>query len=84
MATVIRDIYSRMPSPKYVMAVGACASSGGAFSDQVSYVKAHPLDAIIPVDVYVPGCPPRPEALMDGLIQLQKKIRLKGVNEITP
>lgn len=83
MSEVIRDIYSRMPSPKYVMAVGACANSGGAFNDRVTYVKTNPLDAIIPVDVYVPGCPPRPEAIMDGLIQLQEKIRKKGVNENT-
>jgi NADH-quinone oxidoreductase subunit B len=75
MAAVIREIYERMPFPKYVMAVGACANSGGAFDTNVSYTGAKPLDRIIPVDVYVPGCPPRPEAIMNGLIRLQEKIR---------
>ncbi len=84
MAGVILEIYSRMPLPRYVMAVGACALTCGAFSDRVSYSKPKPLDEIIPVDVYVPGCPPRPEAIMDGLIQLQKKIRMKGVNDRAP
>lgn len=84
MVEVILGIYERMSSPKYVMAVGACANSGGAFGERVSYVKTRPLDTVIPVDVYVPGCPPRPEAIMDGLIKLQEKIKKKGVNEITP
>lgn len=84
MAEVILDVYSRMPSPKYVMAVGACANSGSTFDERVSYVKAQPLDKLIPVDVYVPGCPPRPEAIMDGLIKLQEKIMKKGGNESTP
>ena len=75
MAEVIREVYARMPHPKYVMAVGACANSGGAFDVGVSYVGASSLDRIIPVDVYVPGCPPRPEAIMNGLIILQEKIR---------
>ncbi len=79
MADVIREIYERMPSPKYVMAVGACANSGGAFDSQVSYAGVQPLDQVIPVDVYVPGCPPRPEAMMNGLIRLQEKIRAKSV-----
>lgn len=72
---VIREIYDRMPFPKYVMAVGACANSGGAFTPRVTYAAARPLDKIIPVDIYVPGCPPRPEAIMNGLIRLQEKIR---------
>jgi NADH-quinone oxidoreductase subunit B len=71
---VIREVYARMPSPKYVMSVGACANSTGAFSERVSYAKALPLDQVIPVDVFVPGCPPRPEAIMNGLIRLQEKI----------
>lgn len=75
MSEVIRDIYARMPNPKYVMAIGACANSGGAFDADVSYAGARPLDRVIPVDVYVPGCPPRPEAIMNGLIRLQEKIR---------
>jgi NADH-quinone oxidoreductase subunit B len=75
MSEVIQDVYSKMPIPRYVMAVGACSNSGGAFDSNVSYVGARPLDQIIPVDVYVPGCPPRPEAIMNGLIRLQEKIR---------
>ncbi len=84
MAAVILEVYARMPTPKYVMAVGACANSGGAFADRVSYVKARPLDTIIPVDVYVPGCPPRPEAIMDGLIRLQEKIQRKDGHANAP
>lgn len=72
---VIREIYERMPFPKYVMAVGACANSGGPFTSRVTYAGAEPLDKILPVDIYVPGCPPRPEAIMNGLIRLQEKIR---------
>jgi NADH-quinone oxidoreductase subunit B len=72
---VIREVYDRMPNPKYVMAVGACANSGGLFTPRVSHASASPLEEIIPVDVYVPGCPPRPEAIMNGLIQLQEKIK---------
>jgi NADH-quinone oxidoreductase subunit B len=75
LATVIKEVYARMPEPKYVMAVGACASSGGAFDDKVSYAGVKPLDKIVPVDIFVPGCPPRPEAIMNGLIRLQEKIR---------
>ncbi len=75
LAEVVREIYERMPSPKYVMSVGACANSGGPFDKRVSYASVRPLDQVIPVDVYVPGCPPRPEAIMNGLIRLQEKIR---------
>jgi NADH-quinone oxidoreductase subunit B len=75
MVPVIREIYDRMPSPKYVISVGACANSGGAFAGRTTYAPAVPLESVIPVDVFVPGCPPRPEAIMDGLIRLQKKIR---------
>ena len=75
MAEVILDVYSRMPDPKYVMAVGACSSACGAFDGAVSYSGTRPLDRVIPVDVFVPGCPPRPEAIMNGLIRLQEKIR---------
>ena len=73
-AAVILEVYERMPSPKYVMAVGACANAGGLFSERVSYAAATPLEKILAVDVFVPGCPPRPEALMNGLIRLQEKI----------
>ena len=75
LAPEIKKIYDAMPSPKYVLALGACACSGGAFSPQVSYSVKSNLASVIPVDVYVPGCPPRPEAIMNGLILLQEKIR---------
>lgn len=77
LAPVIREVYDRMPSPKYVMSIGACTNSTGAFDPEVTYTGARPLDEVIPVDVYVPGCPPRPEAIMNGLIRLQEKI-LRG------
>lgn len=79
LAPVIKEIYERMPFPKYVMAVGACANSCGAFSETVSYAGAVPLDQIVPVDIYVPGCPPRPEAIMDGLIRLQERIEKERI-----
>jgi NADH-quinone oxidoreductase subunit B len=71
----LRAIYEAMLSPKYVLAVGACASCGGPFAPEFSYSVVPGADRIIPVDVYVPGCPPRPEAIMNGLIILQDKIR---------
>lgn len=74
LAIEIKRIYDLMPEPKYVMAVGACANGGGAFSSQVSYCVKEGLDKVIPVDIFVPGCPPRPEAIMNGLIRLQEKI----------
>ena len=71
----LRALYDAMKNPKYVLAVGACASGGGLFAPERSYaVRKIPLN-IVPVDVFVPGCPPRPEAIMDGLIELQEKIR---------
>ena len=74
-APYLKALYEKMPSPKYVMAVGACASCGGPFGPEFSYAGVPGVDQVIPVDVFVPGCPPRPEAIMNGLITLQEKIR---------
>jgi NADH-quinone oxidoreductase subunit B len=78
MAPAIKRLYDQMPAPKYVIAMGNCAISGGPFYKDGLYAIVPGADLIIPVDVYVPGCPPRPEGLIEGLLELEEKITNRG------
>lgn len=83
MAPVLKRLYDQMADPKYVIACGACTITGGPFKNSYHVVKG--IDKILPVDVFIPGCPPRPEAMIYGLMQLQRKVKLErfigGVNK---
>jgi NADH-quinone oxidoreductase subunit B len=78
MAPVLRQIYDQMPEPKWVLAMGVCASSGGMFNN---YAIVQGVDHVVPVDMYLPGCPPRPEMLMDAILKLHEKIKVEPLGE---
>ncbi len=78
MAPIVKRLYEQMPNPKWVISMGACASCGGIFNN---YAILQGVDKIIPVDIYVPGCPPRPEQLIDGIVKLHELVRKSKLKE---
>jgi NADH-quinone oxidoreductase subunit B len=78
MAQIVKKLYDQMPEPRYVIAMGACTVGGGPYY-RFGYNVVKGVDKVVPVDIYVPGCPPRPETLLDGIIRLQEKIKKQQV-----
>ncbi len=79
MAPVLLRLYEQMPEPKYVIAMGACSCGGGMFAGNAAYSVVNGIDKIVPVDIYLPMCPPRPEALFDAILKLQKEIKKESI-----
>jgi NADH-quinone oxidoreductase subunit B len=80
MVDTVKRLYDQMAEPKWVLAMGACACTGGPFAGSYNVVSG--VDKIIPVDVYIPGCPPRPDALLDGLLRLQELVSREGLKAV--